>query len=324
VVADSSGRNATLRSSLTTIDGWPGSGYLDRVHARTLRGTLASVQSKVNLGSIVAIYLIARSNSGRVWVLDVAASQSRMVVPTVLNLPVLSVESARVVETDGYNQYKLNIIADRPLTSNASIWIQGDRVAYPLNLVPSRNNVVAQIPIEYVGDNLYSGSSFFSEGFYIEAVKGVLTGDYIGSLTIVEDDAMPVISVPSPNATSREGRSLQWTVRLSAPTAGTSLFFTAVAPAAGAELSSRDVPDSWLASVGVFSPPPTPVPLSDLNIFVQVRFDYGAKSAQLRIPLSQDARAEGTEVIALQLVNGIDPDQPPPLLTLLGTVMANS
>jgi hypothetical protein len=324
VVADANGRNATLRSSLTTIDGWPGSGNLDRIHARTLRGALASVRSQVNLGSIVAIFLVARSASGRVWVLDVAASQSRVVVPAVLNLPVLSVETVQVVETDGPEQYLLNILADRPLTTNASIWVQGNTQAYPLNLVPGGSNVVAQIPIDYVGDNLWSGSSKYSEGYFIEAVQGVLTGDYIGALTIVEDDVMPVISAASFNATAREGRSLQWTVRLSAPTAGITLFFTAVPPSGGAELSSRDVPNSWLASVGVFTPPSKPTPLSSLGIFVQVRFDYGIQSAQLRIPLSSDGQAEGTEMIFLQLANGVDPDQPPPLLTLVGTVLAHS
>jgi hypothetical protein len=79
VVADQSGRNAPVSKTLATIKDWLGQNNLDPIHTRTLRGSLASVRSKVNLGSIVSIFLVARSITGRVWVLDIAASQSKVV-----------------------------------------------------------------------------------------------------------------------------------------------------------------------------------------------------------------------------------------------------
>ena len=302
VVADQNGRNASLTTSLTTIEGWPGDGYLDRVHARTLRGSLASVRSKVDLARISAVFLVAKSATGRVWILDVAASQARIKIPAVLNLPKVSVETAKFVETDGFKQFKLNFIADRPLTTNASIWVQGsnyDSVGYQLDLVPGKTNVVGSILYNYVGDNIYSSLTYY-ESFSIEAIKGVVTGDYFGSFTVVEDEAVPTVSVTSSNVTAREGRSLKWTVKLSTPTDGTILYFTAVKPKTGKELTSHDVPPSWLRSANVYELPSEPVPLSELGISIYVRFDYGIRSADLLIPLIEDGLTEGNEVIVLQ------------------------
>jgi hypothetical protein len=320
VVADQSGRNATLSTNVTTIEGWPGQDNLDRVHARTLRGSLASVRSKVNLGNIVYVFLVARSATGRVWVLDIAASQARIQTPVVLNLPKLSIQDVEVTETDGFKRYTLNIIADRPLTTNAAVWVQPFYgTGYQLNLVPSgTSTVVGQITYDFVGDDIFS-TFFFSKGFYLEAVRGIVTGDYDGTITILEDEAAPKVRVKASNVTAREGSSLKWTVKLSAPTAGISLYFTAVKPGKGKELSSRDVPDSWLASAGVFPIPLTPVLLSELGLVIEVRFGYGIRSVDLLIPLTNDGTMEGNEIVVLKQQYSDFGD----LLTLTGNVVDN-
>jgi hypothetical protein len=318
-----------LRSSLTTIQGWPGTYGLDRVHARTLRGSLASVRTKVDLSRIAALTLVTRGASGRVWVLDMAASQARIQVPAVLNLPVLSVETTTVTETDGLKRYSLKITTDQPLQSSASIWVQdsfsyeASANGYQLDLVPGSGTLAAEIFYDWNGDNLYSDSSF-SLPVFIEAVKGVVTGDYTGTLNIVEDEPVPQISLVSSNTSAMEGQSLQWTLKLSSATAGTSIYFTVIAPSSGVELTTHDVATSWLISVGVFSPPSTPVPLSSLDLFIGVRFEYGMKSANLLVPISRDGRAEGDEVIVLQLVNGFDDVAPAQPLTLTGKVLAHN
>jgi hypothetical protein len=331
LISDKSGKNATLSSNLTTIQGWPGTSSLDRVHARTLRGSLASVRTKVDLSSVAAIFLVARSASGRVWVLDVATSQARIQIPAVLNLPVLSVESTKVLESDGFMNYSLKIIANQPLQAPGSIWVEQGYGGngYQLDLVPGSGTLAGEIFFEVDGDDLYGGSSF-TESLYIEAVKGVVTGNYSGSLTVVEDEPAPLISAVSTNATALEGQSLKWTLKLSSATAGTTLYFLAVEPSSGVELTSRDVSTSWLTSVGT-SPPSTPVPLSSLYLFIGVTFDYGVTSADLFVPLTRDGRAEGDEVIVLQLVSSFDDDDGfifgggnnGPSLNLTGTVLKN-
>jgi hypothetical protein len=326
IVADVRGRNATLRTNLTSIGGWPGDWDLDRVHARTLRGNLPSVRSKIDLERVATVFLVARSASGRVWILDIAASQARIQVPAVLNLPKLSLETVKVLETDGPKQYPLHIISDRPLIAKGSVWIEVpysySSPGYQLDLVPSDSLVVGQIVIDHVGDDLFSQTVRHS--FFLEAIKGVVTGDYKGSLTINDDEPIPVLSITATDVTAREGQSLSWLLELSAPTAGTYLSGSIISPRNGAtELTSGDVPTSWLRSVGASIPISDSVPLSELGIYLSIYFDYGSQMFEFSIPLSNDGQAEGDEVVVLELYNDIDPDNIE-TITLTGTVLAHS
>jgi hypothetical protein len=327
LVSDKSGRNATLRSNMTVIQGWPditvfGIYPLDRIHARTLRGSLTSVRSKVDLSSIVAVYLRARSASGRVWVLDVAASQARIEKPSVLDLPVISVETVSVPEGDGFKRYNLKITANKPILSPGSIWVEtSDEKRYQVDFGPKPGTLVSQVPFEWIGDRVFTSAKPLTGFASIEAVKGAVTGNYYGSLTVSEDEPFPRISVTSRNVTATEGRSLRWTLNIPAATAGTTIFLSIIPPLNGTELSSSDVAPSWLISLGVTSPP-TPVPLSSLNLFIKVTFDYGVKSADLFVPLTRDGQPEGEEVVVLQLANGFGFYDPVPE-TLIGTVRAH-
>jgi hypothetical protein len=315
LVVDKSGRNATLVTSLSTVDGWPGTGILDRVHARTLRGSLASVQSKVDLNNIVAVVLVAHSPDGRVWVIDVAASQARIQQPVVLNLPVISVENVFVQEGDGMNTVNLKITADQPLKSPGSIWVQTSYYeGYQIDIAAGSTTVVANFSYSWIGDNFYSDYSFESESVAVGAVEGVVTGNYIGGVIVVEDDPAPTLSVDATEVTAVEGMSLEWQLNLSTPTTGTSFYFYFVPPR-GTELTSNDVPDSWFQAQGV-SPPSTPMPLSSIVfLYARVDFAYGVKSAQLILPLVTDGTAEGNEMV---MIEGYDSQGE--LLVLVGTV----
>jgi hypothetical protein len=326
LVSDRSGKNAILRSNATTIQGWPGTSGLDRVHARTLRGSLASVRTKVDLSRIAAITLVARVATGRVWVLDVAVSQARIQVPAVLNLPVISVETVSVSEDSEPPQYNLKITSDKPLQSPGSIWVEyskGD--GFQVDIVPRSGTLVSQIPFSLVDDEVYSVRGSLPVFASIEAVRGVVTGNYIGVLTVVDNEPLPIISALSSNVTAIEGRSLQWTLNLSSPTDGTTISFIMIPPSSGIELTTNDVAPSWLASINIFSRPTIPVPLSSLGLrsIIEVSFDYGVTLASLVIPLSRDGQSEGNESILLQLVSSFDFNAPVQPLTLIGNVVAH-
>jgi hypothetical protein len=331
MVVDDRGRNATLLTNLTKIERFPAPLDSSRVQARTLRGSLASVRSKVNLGRIASVILFSRSATGRVWVLDVAASQARIQVPAVLNLPKLSLESAVVLESDGPQQFALQIVSDRPLTSAGSVWV--DRPysyyynfynlpsGYQLDFVPSKSTVVGEIMIDHVGDDIFSFD--VTHDFFLEAIKGVVTGDFQGSLKIENDDPAPILSVTATDVTALEGQSLKWTFELSAPTAGLFFSVSIIPPPNGAtELTSGDVPTSWLSSLYI-DPPITSVPLSELGLNIYLGFDYESQTAQISIPVSRDGQAEGDEVVVLELYNDIDPENFE-TITLTGKVLAHS
>jgi hypothetical protein len=327
LLSDRNGKNAMLRSNATTFQGWPGMMGLDRVHARTLRGSLASVRTRVDLSRIAALTLVARGASGRVWVLDVAASQARIQVPAVLNLPVISVETVTVFEGSEPTQYNLKITADKPLQSPGSIWVteSSNGNGYQVDIVPRSGTLVTQIPLNWVDDEVYNlvVPGIPPDTVYIEAVKVVVAGNYIGAFNIVDDEPLPVISVLSSNVTATEGRSLQWMLNLSSPTDGGEIYFRIIAPSSGTELTTDDVAPSWLSSIFEGSRPSVPAPLSSLGLFPKVRFDYGVKSASLVIPIVRDGKSEDDESIVLQLASGFDYVNAVQPLTLIGKVVAH-
>jgi hypothetical protein len=329
VISDRNGKNATLYSNMSTIASWPSldyeSGFLviDRIHARTLRGCLRSVAQLVDLRHVRAIHLVARSIAGRVWVLDVTASQAQVRIPAVLDLPVISMETVVVPEGNGDQQYQLEISSNKPLSSPGTIWVEdfSDGRAFQVELPKGASNVVATVPFSWFGDAIFSQTSTVPEQYIlVEALHGVVSGNYIVTFSTAEDEPVPTITAASKkiNITS-EGKSLKWTLQLSTPTAGTTLFFGVIPPTVGAELTSDDVTPTWLASLNVTAPV-FPVPLSSLNLFIELRFDYGVTTANLIIPVNRDGKAKDAAEVSLQLMNGFDADDH---LILTGTALSD-
>lgn len=300
VVLDKNGKNATVSATPTSVEGWPGSDILDRVHARTLQGSLDSVKSKVDLTNIVAVQLVAHGSSGRVWVIDIAASQSKVKEPKVLDLPVISIEAMTVPEGNGLKTVNVKVTANKPLKSPGTIWLEkSDGEAVLINLAAGSSTQVAQVQYTFIGDSIYSPLPLLQSYLAVAAVKGVVTGNYLGGITVVEDDPAPTLSAKASKVIAKEGKSLIWELLLSAPTTGTDLYFFIFPPSIGKELSSQDVPTSWLLSVSN-NLPKTPTTLSSHSIVIPVSFDYGVTKANLIIPIASDGITEGEELIVLQ------------------------
>jgi hypothetical protein len=308
MVRDSRGRSAALNTSLASIEGWPGSDTLDRVHARAFRGSLASVPvSRVGLKNITAVLLVAKTQFGRVWVLDVAATKRKVQVPPALNLPALSVENVVIPEGNGPRSASVRILADRPVASPATVWLErrtacsGSSRGYALSLSPGSSKVVASLPFSWVGDKLYSPSHCLSEQVTVGAISGVVTSSFSGGVTVEEDEVPPILSVVNTVVQAPEGSSLEWKMVLSGPTGGFDLSCYAIpAPPGRTELKSNDVPSSWLQKTSWAGSPSTPTPLSELSVYVSVRFDYGSTKASLLVPIARDGAAEGDEWVSFQ------------------------
>jgi hypothetical protein len=306
VLSDGSGKNATLPSNLTTIEGWPqvedSTFPVRRVQARTLRGSLRPVRSLVNLSNITAVHLIARSDSGRVWVLDIAASQAKVVKPTILNLPVVSIATAQVLEGSGVQHYNVSITSDRPFAMPGSVWIENDANKFQVAIAQNASGTVASVPFSWVGDSKYDPVGPY-ENIRIFAVRGVRTSTSFGKLTVYEDDIPPVLSVVSRNVTALEGKSLVWTLTTSyAFDEPTEINFFFIAPPSNeTEMTTGDVTASWLQSLGV-TPPASPIPLSQIVAFpfALALFERNATSANVTIPIRNDGVAEGDEVAILR------------------------
>jgi hypothetical protein len=260
------------------------------------------------------VLLLARGSSGRVWVIDIAASESKVKKPVDLDLPVISLETISVPEGNGPKTVNFKVNSNKALKSPATIWLTNGNESFQVNLSAGSSTQVAQVPYVFIGDKIYTPLSF-SADFAVAAVKGVVTGNYIGSLTILEDDPIPTLSVKTKMVTAKEGKSLIWELRLSAPANGYFVDFIIIPPSKGKEISTNDIPTSWLQQF-VDGMPPSATPLSSIqNIVITVLFGYGITKANLIIPIATDGIAEDEESIVLQGY-GLNGE----LLTLVGKV----
>jgi hypothetical protein len=248
------------------------------------------------------VQLVTSNSPGRVWVIDIASSQARILQPVVLDLPVISVDRVSVPEGNGLQTFNLEIKSNKPIKSPGAIWVQTRNKGYQIDLVPGSKTLIAEFPYSWVGDNIYSSSLSFDTDVYVAltALSGVVIGNRIGGLTVVEDDPLPTLSAVAKRVSVKEGESLEWKLRLSTATTGITFYCYLLAPE-GTELTTRDVPASWL-QLSYGSPPATPVPLSSLGyVYAAVNFAYGVKSASLFVPIARDGMAEDKESMACEI-----------------------
>ena len=104
-------------------------------------------------------------------------------------------------------------------------------------------------PYSWVGDKRYCySSSFFSDIIELRTINGVVTGDYLEGLTVVEDDPVPALTVVYKNTTASEGNSLRWQLCLSARTDG--FYFSCyLIPPNGTKLTNSRCPDFLAATI---------------------------------------------------------------------------
>ena len=233
----------------------------------------------------------------------------------VLDLPVISVQTLAVPEGNGAKTVNVKVVTNKPLKSPGAIWLQKySGEGYQIDLVAGSKTTIAQFPYSWVGDKIFGYSSTFTDFLVVSALKGVVTGNYIGGIEVVEDDPIPTLSVVSKNVTAKEGQSLEWQFRLSTPTTGIEFSCYFISPV-GTELSTRDVPSSFLQA-SFITPPTTPEPLSSLGISLQVNFPYGVQSASIIVPIAKDSKAEGKESMSCEIYDA----QNGSVLTLVGVV----
>jgi erythromycin esterase-like protein len=354
-VRDTAGRSAVLRTDLAAIEAWPGEGILERVQARTLRADLTSA-GRVDLRRVAAVELVAVNEAGRVWVVDLAAARPKVTSPRSLDLPRLSVEMAYVTEggADEVTRVDVEIRVEGRVKRPATVWVQVNPWrrssdmeirGFPVELRTGAKGVVATVPISFVGDDVYArpdpdGHPLDGGFIMLASVSGAVTGEYLGGVTTLEDEAPPILSVDEAHMTATEGDAFEWTLRLSGPTSGAFYRFGAETPDGEVtELDSDDVDQDWLEEqlwgLETWIPLPIdpPLPLSQIGrdetghgLPVEVFFDHGQTEVTLEVPLRFDHLEEIDEWLALEVEQpwwGEDPTIPVEGLWLTGLVAAH-
>ena len=318
-IIDGSGAGADLGTA--SVRALPSTRAVSHLWAKTVRLPLTG--ASVDLSDIVRIALVPQSAAGHVYVLDVHARRPGLTTVQPQVLPRLDVVDAEVQEGDnGDHVVNLKVDVKGAITTPVRFWMG---VSDAFGATPSTSKIVTlspgdtflNVPIRVDGDQRDDYDTSFT--VMLRALRHAVTGHYIGTLQVRDDDPAAQATV-TPTATAVEGRPLRWTISLDRQSdIYVTYDFQLVPPAVGlTEMSTDDVPSRWLQRCGRV--PRNPKPLSQAQFYcTSVSFSPGVTDGSLVIPTVRDTRVEGDESVAWTLVWG-DPEMPDPPWQLVGTV----
>jgi hypothetical protein len=169
-----------------------------------------------------------------------------------------------VSECFGLQTATLKITCDKALKSVGTIWVNDGNSTFNIIVPNASSGVVSQISFAWQGDSIY-GTNTEAKYISIVAVQGLKIGQARGVLQVIEDDSVPQVYVTKRSAVT-EGSNLVWSFKLSTATAGMAINCLFIPPVNGTELTSADVPVSWLKTFYV-DIPTNPTPLSEVGIY---------------------------------------------------------
>jgi hypothetical protein len=317
-VRDASGAWTALPVRPLKLRSYGGPNPLGKVAAKQLRASL--LNSKVDPSRINAIELLPLTASGRFWLLDVSTWRNSLAASEPIHLPKASVGDLVVREGDvGEVTVDVPIRIDGVVSERATLWVQYTDYSnfdnpirgFPLVIEPGTTS--ASVPLRIRADDAYDPYPQLTQ-IALVARRNIVTGDYDGTVLVEEDDPPPRLSVVSANVTAREGSSLVWTFRLSAPMLNWAGWAVLPVSPGGrfAELDSDDLPREFLDQYGIIPPVPA-VPFSELGIFPFVEFPPGQLEVQLSFPIAADGVRESAEGMTLVLDGFGDPVVPVPI-----------
>jgi hypothetical protein len=315
-VRDASGSWTTLGTRPMTLRSYHGPAPLGKAVARQLRVRLGVVDAR----RITEIELIPRTSRGKFWLLDVSTRDKALDEIVADRLPRVSVGRFTIPEGDGgETTIEIPLLIEGEVAKRARLWVQLTNFAslndplegIPLVLEPGATS--ASIPFTYRGDAVYDPFTQVTQVTLL-ARRNAVTGEYAGTVEVVEDDPAPTLAVDTAHVTAAEGGALTWTFRLSEPMANWAFWSAQLVPAGGrfAELDTDDVDPAFLEQFGIVPPDPA-IPLSELGLWLGLEFEPGVTAVSVSIPVRADGRAEAAEGVVL-LVDGFgDPVVPQPI-----------
>lgn len=321
VIADSKGRKATLgRVSLT---GLPGTEQTVGDWGQEVRVSLKAAQrAHLNLRKISRLQLIPRTSSGQAWLLDAWGYKSGTPVVRVAKTARIDVGTLGTVrETDSPTTIQMPVSVSGKTGGKIRIFVSDwdtGKTSTRLVTVPAGARRV-DVPLRIAGDTKWGYGAMFS--VFAKTVNGTVVGDFAGNLEIQEDDPAPTVTVTPIADKVSEGASLKWRLKLSAPAAVDIFLPMAIVPPAGAELSTTDVPASWVREMLGIEPLPSR-PLSGTESFLFADILSGTTQVDIVTPTARDSLTEGAEQVRYQVqpVDGEPPKDPSTLPEMIGTV----
>lgn len=274
-------------------------------YATKLWGTAVLVDASgatgVDLADITKVELVGGTAEGRVWIADVAAAPAVLAPPQTERLARVLIGDVSIDEGDGGRSVaRVPWTIDGTVTRPARFVVftagqeRGQTQRLVVDVAPGQTQ--GTIPVEYTADDTFGYDQLTQIALW--PLEGVATDDYLGSLTVVDDDPEPTITIDAPR-TVREGQAIKVEVTVRG-SAGIDLYaFGRVVRGPGANLQEADVPAKWLQQHG--DPGKPGRPLWRAYTYVSADIPAGRKTVTLTVPTVADGKREHAEYLHLRV-----------------------
>jgi hypothetical protein len=242
----------------------------------------------------------------------VAAAGDGLPAVPARRLPLISIGSVSVREGDDPESTTARV----PFTIAGTVERRGTFAVLFTALDPNRSPEVVSveispgqtsgtIPVDYLGNTDPNPDGAGNLMVAAWAARGVMTDAYLGTVTVRDDDPLPVASVTVPKKAVKEGRKATWTIRIASPLRSDLAVDVQIVrgPAKVRALTGNDVPSSWLASVSPF-PAARSTPLWKRTMLLYTYIPAGETSTTISVPIRKDGKREGREQLTLRFTIG--------------------
>jgi len=274
-----------------------------KLWAQTIVVDPAPAADEVDLGRIVQVDLVGQSPRGRVWLLDLAAATDELAAVPATRLPLVDLGRLRVDEGDG----KRPVIARLPvrivgeLTRPARIMVLtagmelDSTQRFTIDLAAGQTS--GSIPVRYQPNKLDDHDETITDAS-AWAVRNVMTDNYIGRLTVVDDDPAPKVTVTVPRKRIRDGQEAVWRVRLSERVNYDYFLRSRIVRGPRPVARVRDLDPQWVELFIGFAKPETP--LWKTRTVLYDSLPPGQKVTEIRIPTLRTPGTGPTKSLTLR------------------------
>ncbi len=303
-LTDTAGRSALL----TPIGGGVLPGIGDGPQTRNFWAQVLAVDPSAvagpDLGRISGVDLVSASPSGRIWVADLASAPAALTDVPRLRLPVIRLSRLSIDEGDGPGsrtaRVPFTVVGQVTQAARFAVLTRGQSVGdvqrFMVDVAPGQTS--GSIPVGYTPNLRDDPDEAFTQ-ITAWPVRGVMTGRYLGDLTVLDDDPEPSITVRPLHRQILEGQPARWRITLDR-SVGYDLFLgVEVIHGTDPAVGVADVPQGWLAQhAGEVD---TTLPLWEAGLFLDVQVGQGRRSAVLTIPTRRDSVTEPPESLSVRL-----------------------
>ncbi|WP_405818789.1 hypothetical protein OG241_27330 [Streptomyces sp. NBC_01390] len=301
-LSDTSGKRANL--GRVRVDGVPGTSRTSSYWAREVRVPLSPETGKrIDLGQVKTLRLTPRTGSGTAWLVDAYGWRPGTPVVEPAKLARVDVGRLTVKEGDsGLRTYQVPVRVSGSGSGEVRLFVAEPGSATPVaRTVKVRAGSRVDVPVTVEGNTRYSSDT--NHLVAVKTVRGAVIGSYLGGVTAQNDDPQPTVTMTPVADQVTEGQPLVWRISLSAVADVVTWTDLELLPVAdGPELSTKDVPATWLdENFGAAPDPERPLSALPNGALLMGEVPAGSLSIDVPVPTVTDQLTENTESLHLRL-----------------------